>query len=685
MPVARISGSTITEPDSSYSYLTFLISLDQVATETIRVPWQVIDGTATGQADIYSGGSYSSGTAYIYAGRSQVEVRMRAFGDLAAEADESVVMEIFQPINAELENGAISQQAVGWINDDDGTLRPTSLFVSSPRVLEGGRAVFDLKLSRPATETLNIPFTLDGTAEAGNDYLDISGRVRFFAGQDQTSLVVNVKNDRVAESLEQIDLKLNLPNSIAEVTGGQATIIDEDGRLDEPYVLVAGTSIEESDSSYRNLTFTVMLTEPSSETVTVPWSMSPALAEGTSDRYSGGSYDAGTLYFSPGEMIERINVRALGDTEAETDESVVVKIGTPNNAQLPGGVKFVEATGWIRDDDGTTKPLAMQVSNPEIAELNGEGVTANFLVELSAPAPRDLSINWRTVAGSAKGGHDFKKTNGTLEIEKGQSIGSIGVEVKGDTATEISETFSLQFFLPPDIAAARGGTATILDNDEGTPEIVYGNNNDNTFRGNDYIQRFFGRDGDDRLFGGGGDDRLLGGNGKDELIGGTGSDLLKGQGGNDVMKGQAGGDVLRGGGGKDKAYGGSGNDRLFGNGGNDRLEGQGGSDTLVGSNGKDRLFGGNGNDLLEGGRGRDVLAGDRGKDTFVFDKASGRDLVTDFRNGKDTFEIESGANRFRDLDISRNDGDVYVEFANTTIVIEDTQLQQIGATDFFFT
>ncbi len=685
MPIARVSGSTITEPDSSYSNLTFLISLDQVATETIRVPWQVVDGSATGAVDTYSGGSYSSGTAYIYAGRSQAEVNVRVLGDLEAEADESVVMEIFKPINADLENGVISEQAVGWINDDDGTLRPTSLFVSSPRVMEGGRAVFDLKLSRPATETITIPFSLDGTAEAGSDYRDISGRVRFLAGQDEASIVVNVKNDRVAESLEHIDLKLDLPNSIAEMTGGQITIIDEDDRLDEPFVLIAGTSIEESDSSYRNMTFTVMLTEPSFETVTVPWSMSPALAEGTSDRYSGGSYDAGTLYFSPGEMIERINVRVTGDTEAETDESVVVKIGTPNNAQLPGGVNFVEATGWILDDDGSTKTLAMQVSNPEVEELDSENVTANFMVELSAPAPRDLSINWRTVAGSAKGGHDFKATNGTLEIEKGQSIGSIGVEVKGDTATESSETFSLQFFLPPEIAAARGGTATILDSDFGKPEIVYGNDGDNTLRGNDYIQRFFGRDGDDRLIGNGGDDRLLGGSGRDELVGGTGADLLKGQAGNDVMKGQAGGDVIRGGGGKDKAYGGGGNDRLYGNGGDDRLEGQAGSDNLVGNSGDDRLIGGGGNDMLKGGRGRDVLTGDRGKDVFVFDKASGRDVVTDFQNGKDTFEIENGATRFRDLDISREDGDVHIEFANTTIVIEDTQLREIGATDFFFT
>ena len=71
-----------------------------------------------------------------------------------------------------------------------------------------------------------------------------------------------------------------------------------------------------------------------------------------------------------------------------------------------------------------------------------------------------------------------------------------------------------------------------------------------------------------------------------------------------------------------------------------------GSDELIGSNGADSVTGGIGNDDIVGLGGRDILAGGVGTDTFIFaalsdsgPKASQRDLVTDFTQGEDLFDI----------------------------------------------
>jgi Ca2+-binding RTX toxin-like protein len=78
--------------------------------------------------------------------------------------------------------------------------------------------------------------------------------------------------------------------------------------------------------------------------------------------------------------------------------------------------------------------------------------------------------------------------------------------------------------------------------------------------------------------------------------------------------------------------------------GNDVGRGQDGNDVLDGGLGNDVLIGGVGKDRLIGGFGIDTLTGNSSNDVFVFDDvASGRDVVTDFKSGLDSFELAAGA------------------------------------------
>jgi Ca2+-binding RTX toxin-like protein len=145
--------------------------------------------------------------------------------------------------------------------------------------------------------------------------------------------------------------------------------------------------------------------------------------------------------------------------------------------------------------------------------------------------------------------------------------------------------------------------------------------------------------------------------------------------GADSMAGSAHTDTLRG-------FGG--NDRIAGAGGGDRLLGDGGDDTLDGGGGRDWLRGGTGADRLNGGARGDHLSGGGGADTFVFTRASGQDVVTDFEDALDRIAIRSGADSFREIDITALGDDALIEFAGTSIVLAGTTPEDLTRADFLF-
>jgi hypothetical protein len=190
-----------------------------------------------------------------------------------------------------------------------------------------------------------------------------------------------------------------------------------------------------------------------------------------------------------------------------------------------------------------------------------------------------------------------------------------------------------------------------------------------------------------------------GGNGKDNFVDMlAGDDTYKGRGGNDTIYGGAGNDSLSGNGGSDEIYGDGNDDRLFGKDGNDSLYGGNGIDKLDGGANDDVLHGGanddlligrDGNDTLNGGAGNDVLKGEAGLDTFEFDVGSGIDKIKGFENGSDKIDLtayfDEGITSISDLKIKQLGTKVQVKIdPNTIIVLLDTDLADIDATDFVF-
>src|SRR5690606_1089470 len=171
--------------------LEFEVTLSEPATALPYGYYRTLHGkgTATGGVDYSEESSYVA----ISAGRSSATFNIAVVGDNADEADESVVVELYNPENAVFANGAETLRATGVILDDDGTANDRALFVSQDQVTEGDggtqQAVFEVQLSRPSLDSITLNYTTaDGSALAGQDYQALAGSLTFAPGETLKSV-----------------------------------------------------------------------------------------------------------------------------------------------------------------------------------------------------------------------------------------------------------------------------------------------------------------------------------------------------------------------------------------------------------------------------------------------------------------------------------------------------------------
>jgi len=356
-----------------------------------------------------------------------------------------------------------------------------------------------------------------------------------------------------------------------------------------PEISINDVSQNEGDSGTSSFTFTVTLSEPTTNTVTVDFATADGTATTADNDYQSTS---GTLTFSPGDTSETITVLVNGDTTFEPDESFFVNLSNPTNATIADG----QGEGTIVNDD--PQPT---ISIDDVAVDEGNfGITpATFTVSLSNESFETITVDFATADGTATtADNDYQSTSGTLTFSPGETSENITVSVNGDTEIEPDESFFVNLSDPTNATIADGqGEGTIVNDDLSADAActIVGTNMD---------------------------DVLVGTPGNDVICGGNGDDTIDGMGGNDVLIGGNGQDVLMGGDGHDLLLGGNGEDDLQGGNGNDNLQGGNGADNLVGGLGSDALFGENGPDMLntqDGVAGNDSADGGEGPDTCTVD------------------------------------------------------------------
>lgn len=193
---------------------------------------------------------------------------------------------------------------------------------------------------------------------------------------------------------------------------------------------------------------------------------STAVAFRTDDGTAGASDYAGrsgTLTFPAaplgGTVSQQVSVGITPDAIDEPSETFRLVIA---GAEVSGGAAAGTAT--IVDDD--PMPSLSVLDSPPVRE-GADGAQATFIVALSAPSGRAVSVAYATADATATAGHDYTARSGTLVLAPGRTQAPIDVAVLDDAADEPAETFELRLAAP---ALATAGdlvaSATISDDDE---------------------------------------------------------------------------------------------------------------------------------------------------------------------------------------------------------------------------
>jgi hypothetical protein len=289
----------------------------------------------------------------------------------------------------------------------------------------------------------------------------VSGTLSFAPGDRVKTVSVPIIGDSLDEVDETVLLTLSSSSGPPIIRGQGTGMIDDD---DGPTITSTSPSTAEGDSGTHNLTFTVTLSAPSPQQVSVLYETD----SNNDTAVAGADYTAvqNRLIFAPGETTKTIDVPVLGDTLDEQIEYFALNLFAPVDATVGTAQPF----GFINDDDGPV----VSIGDITVAEGDSGSTAATFTVSLDRPSVQTVSVSYATADQTATAASDYAPASGTVSFNTGETSKTITVNVAGDAIDETNETFAVNLTSPSNASIGDGqGIGTIID-DDGPPALSIG-------------------------------------------------------------------------------------------------------------------------------------------------------------------------------------------------------------------
>jgi large repetitive protein len=326
-----VDDVSITEGNTGDTAAVFVVRLSAPAPAGgISFDFSTSDGTADAN-------DYDSLPVYrgeISEGFTDTEIGVTIHGDLDIEPDETFYLDISNATGATIDDG----QAVGTILADD---RLPRLSVDDAVAAEGDPLHFIVRLdagARAGGVSFDVSTSDIITALGDIDYEVVpTTRIAIAEGERQADVYVPALIDALTENEETFRLNfINVTGAEPGATHATGTITDT--AVVRPSIDTDNAQVVEGNAGITLMHFTVRLSEPVAQTVSVDYSATGLEeVEGV----------AGRIIFRPGETLKAIAVPIVGDTLVELDEYFYVELSDAVNADI--GANF--AQGIIINDD----------------------------------------------------------------------------------------------------------------------------------------------------------------------------------------------------------------------------------------------------------------------------------------------------------------------------------------------
>lgn len=334
-------------------------------------------------------------------------------------------------------------EGVGLIMNNDDYLQTLSLGSQHMIVNEGdvhaNRVAIPIKLPVPRVGSAAfVDWTVTrGTAVHGIDYTgSISGTVTIPPGEIEGYVVFETIPDLVYDGSSSKYFEVEFSNP---VNARLVSYSDPSTTQIHRTAKVTIRNDDSSDTSVARLTpygdavlengtgqaFTVVRKGRTDNPVTVDYTLVSGTAiEGEDFELPAGG--TGTVEFAPGETVKTIPVDIIDDTLWERDEEFTVQLSNAIGGSISGSTAVMEI---LSEDD---QPI-VNVFNEAIDEGNASNKWTPMTVFLVGGTQEPVTVNYRTVEGTAKAGLDYVPIlNGSVTFEPGEYEKTIWIQTFGD-------------------------------------------------------------------------------------------------------------------------------------------------------------------------------------------------------------------------------------------------------------
>jgi hypothetical protein len=276
--------------------------------------------------------------------------------------------------------GEDTQTKTGYITVAS-VIPSVSLSIDNPSILEnGGEAVITATLSNAYSQAVTIYLDFSGTAANSSDYSKTSNSIEIPAGSLSGTVTITGIDDCYVEGDETILVDVSSVTNGTESGNQQVTtsIIDDD--FYPTITLSANNSSIPEDGGSSIVTATLSNTFCADITIYFNYSGSAVHP----NDYSNPTY---SVLIPSGSLTEEVAITSVNDYLVESDETVIVSVGSTNIAGISTSVTPTTIT--INDDDS----YSITVSPTSGLITTEDGGTATFTVVLNAITYNDVTIS----------------------------------------------------------------------------------------------------------------------------------------------------------------------------------------------------------------------------------------------------------------------------------------------------